>query len=48
MSSTEYAELAGLRIALSNLKLVGLEYQDQEWYYTTNWMIKRINELSKK
>jgi hypothetical protein len=47
MSSTEYAELAGLRIALTNLKLVDLTYQDQEWYYVTNWLIRRITQLEK-
>jgi hypothetical protein len=48
MSSTEYAELAGLRIALSNLLIVDVTYQDEEWLIVIDWMTKRIDELMKK
>jgi hypothetical protein len=47
-SSTEYAELSGLNIALSNLKLIDTTYQDEDWIAITGWMSKRISELVKK
>jgi hypothetical protein len=45
MSSTEYAELAGLKITLSNLNIVHVAYQDAEWATVTNWLKSRIKEL---
>ena len=47
-SSLEYAELSGLSIALSKLKLVDITYQDEDWIAVTSWMSKRIDELAKK
>jgi hypothetical protein len=40
--------LSGLNIAMSNLKLVGITDQDEDWIAVTRWMSKRINELVKK
>ena len=48
MSSTEYAELAGLRIALSNINIAQDRLRDDEWFHATNWMHKRIKELTGK
>ena len=48
MSSTEFAELAGLNIALSKLKLTAIEYQDEEWIAVTDWMTERIKQLNNK
>ena len=48
MSSTDYAELAGLNIALSRLSLTALENRDEVWIATTEWMEERIKELSNK
>jgi hypothetical protein len=47
-SSTEYLEMSGLSIALSNLKLVDITYQDEDWIAVTTWLAKRIDELAKK
>jgi hypothetical protein len=47
-TSLEYSELTGLGIALSNLLLVPVEYQDQEWLNITGWMKARIKELESK
>jgi hypothetical protein len=48
MSSTDYAELAGLNIALSRLSLIALEYRDEVWIATTEWMEERITQLNNK
>lgn len=48
MSSTEYAELAGLKIALSNLQTVDISHQDEEWCTVTGWILARINQLTAK
>lgn len=48
MSSTEYAELAGLTIALSNLRIVDVTYQDEEWVAVTEWMTERVKQLNNK
>lgn len=48
MSSTEYAELAGLTIALSKLRLVDITYQDEDWIATTEWISNRITQLNNK
>jgi hypothetical protein len=48
MSSIEYAEAMGLRIALSNLKAVDVTYQDEQWIAVTDWIRARISELEKK
>ena len=48
MSSTEYAELAGLTIALSNLRIEYLENQDEDWMAVTEWMTKRVKQLNNK
>lgn len=49
MSSLEYAELHGLKIALSNLQaLVDTVDQDEEWISVTEWMKNRIKMLSNK
>jgi hypothetical protein len=45
-SSLEYSEMAGLNIALSNLRLIDATCQDEDWIAITSWMNKRINELS--
>lgn len=47
-SSIEYTELAGLRIALSNLELVDVTYQDEDWCAVTEWMKERIKQLTNK
>jgi hypothetical protein len=47
-SSVEYLEMSGLGIALSKLKLVRKEHQDEDWIAVTEWMSKRIDELAKK
>lgn len=46
-SSTQYAELAGLRIALSGLSLYHITEQDQAWCHTVAWVESRIKELEK-
>ena len=46
-SSTQYAELAGLRIALSGLSLYHITEQDQAWCHTVAWIESRIKELEK-
>ena len=46
-SSTQYAELAGLRIALSGLTLYDVTHQDQAWCNTVAWIESRIKELEK-
>jgi hypothetical protein len=48
MSSTEYAELAGLTIALSKLNLTKIDQQDAGWVATTEWISNRITELNNK
>ena len=48
MSSTDYAELAGLTIALSRLSLTSLDYRDEAWIATTEWMTERIKDLNNK
>lgn len=48
MNSLEYAELAGLNIALKNLECVDVTYQDEEWVYVTEWIRKRIKRLTNK
>ena len=48
MSSTEYAELAGLTIALSNLRVTSIENQDEDWIATTEWITNRIAQLNSK
>ena len=48
MSSTEYAELAGLKIALSNLQCVDVTYQDEEWIAVSQWIESRIKQLTTK
>jgi hypothetical protein len=45
MSSTEYAELAGLNIALSRLGLTDEINRDREWVFVTTWMRSRIKQL---
>lgn len=47
-SSIDYAELAGLQIALSKLLTEDITYQDEDWIAITNWMKARIKELEKK
>lgn len=47
-SSVDYTELAGLRIALSNLEIVDITYRDETWISVIDWIKKRINELEKK
>jgi hypothetical protein len=46
-SSTQYAELAGLRIALSGLSLYHITEKDHAWSYTVAWIESRIKELEK-
>ena len=46
-SSTQYAELAGLRIALSGLSLYHITEKDHAWAYTVAWIESRIKELEK-
>jgi hypothetical protein len=46
-SSTQYAELAGLRIALSGLSLYHITEKDEAWSYTVAWIESRIKELEK-
>jgi hypothetical protein len=48
MSSTEYAELAGLTIALSNLRIMDESYQNEDWIAITNWIANRISQLNNK
>lgn len=48
MSSTEYAELAGLNIALSNLRCVGVDQRDEEWVSITEWLTNRVKQLTGK
>lgn len=48
MSSIQYAELAGLNIALGNLSTVPIEYRDEVWVTVNEWMQERIKELTKK
>jgi len=48
MSSTEYAELAGLTIALSNLRITSIENQDEDWMAVTEWMTERVKQLNNK
>jgi hypothetical protein len=48
MSSIEYAELAGLKIALGNLQCVDVTYKDESWIAVTEWIQSRINQLTKK
>jgi hypothetical protein len=45
MSSTEYAELAGLNISLSRLGLTDEIHRDKEWVFVTTWMRSRIKQL---
>jgi len=45
MSSTEYAELAGLNIALSRLNLTDEIHRDREWMFVNTWMRSRIKQL---
>ena len=46
-SSVQYAELAGLRIALSGLSLYHITEKDHAWAYTVAWIESRIKELEK-
>lgn len=48
MSSTDYAELAGLTIALSKLRLTAIDQQNESWIATTEWITNRITELNNK
>ena len=48
MSSIEWAELAGLTIALSRLSLTAEIHRDREWAFVTTWMTERINNLNNK
>lgn len=45
MSSTEYAELAGLNIALSNIMV---NYTSEADLQVADWMKKRIKQLTGK
>ena len=45
MSSTEYAELAGLNIALSNIMV---SYTTEADLQVADWMKKRIKQLTGK
>ena len=47
-SSLEYTEQMGLTIALSNLELVDVTYQDEEWLTVTNWIKDRLKTLKNK
>lgn len=47
-TSIDYAELAGLNIALKNLECIDITYQDENWIAVTEWMKQRIKELSSK
>lgn len=48
MSSIEYAELAGLNIALGNLQAIGITDRDEEWVTVTEWLKQRIKQLTSK
>jgi hypothetical protein len=47
-SSLDYTELAGLNIALANLQVVDITYQDEGWVAVIDWMKQRIKQLSSK
>ena len=47
-TSIDYAELAGLNIALKNLECVDITYQDEQWVAVTEWMKQRIKQLANK
>ena len=47
-SSIDYAELAGLIIALSNLQTIDITRRDEEWIAITNWIKARIKKLEQK
>jgi hypothetical protein len=47
-SSIDYAEKHGLMIALSNLEIVDITYQDEEWLTVVNWIKDRIKTLNNK
>ena len=47
-SSLDYSEQHGLMIALSNLELVDITYQDEEWVTVTNWIKDRLKTLKNK
>lgn len=47
MNSLDYAELAGLNIALKNLECIDVTYKDEEWVAVTEWMKQRISHLTK-
>lgn len=47
-SSLDYSEQYGLIIALSNLELVDVTYQDEEWVTVVTWIQNRIKTLKNK
>ena len=47
-SSLDYSEEHGLMIALSNLELVDVTYQDEEWVTVVNWIKDRLKTLKNK
>ena len=47
-SSLDYSEQHGLMIALSNLELVDVTYQDEEWLTVVNWIKDRLETLKNK
>ena len=47
-SSLDYSEEHGLMIALSNLELVDITYQDEEWVTVVNWIKDRLRTLKNK
>lgn len=48
MSSIDYAELAGLHIALSRHALVDISYKDEGWVAVDGWLKGRIKELERR
>lgn len=48
MSSIDYAELAGLHIALSRHALTDITYQDETWVAVGDWLKGRIKELERR
>jgi hypothetical protein len=47
-SSIDYSEQHGLMIALSNLELVDVTYQDEEWLAVVTWIKDRLKTLKNK
>jgi hypothetical protein len=47
-SSLDYSEQHGLMIALSNLELVDVTYQDEDWVVVVTWIQNRLKTLKNK